>query len=67
MEATPKAVVGLMKAKATHKMVQESTEAEVVPTVVEGITKAVPDLAEGPSLHCCPMRKKRFDPQWWKG
>ncbi len=50
MEATPKAVVGLMKAKASPKMVEEFTETEVVPTVAEGITKAVPNLAEGLSL-----------------
>ncbi len=50
MEATPKAIVGLMKAKASPKMVEEFTEAEVVPTVAKGITKAVPNLAEGPSL-----------------
>ncbi len=49
VEATPKAVVGLMKAKASPKMVKEFTEAEVVSTVAEGITKAVPNLAEGPS------------------
>ncbi len=48
-EATPKAVVGLMKAKASPKLVA-FMEAEVVPTVTEGITKAVPNLAEGPSL-----------------
>ncbi len=65
MEATPKAIVGLMKAKASPKMVEEFTEAEVVPTVAEGITKAVPNLAEGPSL--LPNLKKKFDPRWWKG
>ncbi len=52
VEATPIAVLGLMKAKASPKM-------------VEGITKAVSNLAEGPSL--LSNVEKRFDPQWWKG
>ncbi len=42
--------MGLMKVKASPKMVEEFMEAEVVPTVAEGITKAMPNLAEGPSL-----------------
>ena len=62
MEATPKAVVGLMKAKASPKLVEFTeaemvptvtegiTKAEVVPTVTEGISKTVPNLAVGPSL-----------------
>ncbi len=49
MEATPKAVVGLMKAKASPKLV-EFTEAEVVPTVTEGITKAEVARHDGSTL-----------------
>ena len=56
VEAASKAIVGLMKAKASPKMVEEFTEAEVVPTVAEGIIKAVPNFAKGPS--CGPMWKK---------
>ncbi len=70
MEATPKAlVVGLMKAKVSPNIVEEGfMKAEEVPTVAEGITKTVPNLAEGLTLlPNVTQRIIKVGPRWWKG
>ena len=55
-----------MKAKVSPNIVEGFMKAEEVPTVAEGITKTVPNLAEG-GRGRVTQRIIKVGPRWWKG